>query len=263
MAKPGEHHDQPGKAGDDTNQKQRQHDGAPHQHGRQIVPHQRPACAHRRQRIDTAVEHQRDGEGRHRERESREQAAHERADDQHAPPFRCGEQHLCDVIDARENLHAEEQGIDDDGCAQPQQHQPAKQRAGEQKLAARDRIGDQHAPERNRAFFFDRLALGIKPDGERRRKNQKTGQRRKQRIVPAQQHKAKNDRERKQEHERAIRKAWQRIGGEIAPAHAEPRQRAAGRQTAVIGNVPWQRRYDGGKRCHRRLPFQQAELAAL
>src|SRR3546814_2307600 len=59
-----------------------------------------PTRPHRGQGVDALVEHHRDGESRDREGKGGEQAADQRADDQHGNAGRRSEQHRRDVIDA-------------------------------------------------------------------------------------------------------------------------------------------------------------------
>src|SRR3546814_2557100 len=62
--------------------------------------------------------------------------ADQAADNDECPPGRLGDQHGQDVVETGERQQPEEEGIEKDGGAHPQEHQQGQKHAGEQDLPA-------------------------------------------------------------------------------------------------------------------------------
>ena len=83
-----------------------------------------------------------------------------------------------DVVEAGKRPQAEKQRIQDDRRAHPQQRQQKKQHAGEQNLAARFRLDEDHVPQADGLAFLDAPALFVKPDSDDRPDHHEAGKRR-------------------------------------------------------------------------------------
>ena len=89
------------------------------------------------------------------------------------------------MVEAGERAQAEEQRIEDDRRAHPQQRQQQKQHAGEQYLAARFRLDEDHLPEADGLAFLDAPALFVKSNSDHRPDHHEAGKRREQDVVEA------------------------------------------------------------------------------
>jgi len=159
-----------------------------------------------------------------------------------------------DVVEAREGPQAEEQRVDDDGGAHPQQHQQTQQHAGEQDLPVRGRLDEDHPREGDRLAGREPPALFVKADRKQRPDHHEARESREQDVIETEGEQAGDDGGRHHEHQQAVEKARARLRREIAPAAGEPAERRARRQVPAPDFLTRNRRQDCGNNGHKGLP---------